>query len=100
MNMKPYNIELHIEELVLHGFSHGDRDAIGEAIQGELARLFAEQGAHPTLHHSRDVEKVDGGSFTVRAGAKAATIGTQVGQMVYNSLQQEQKPTPRTHERR
>ena len=100
MKTKPYNIELHIEELVLHGFSPSDRDAIGAAIQGELARLFAEQGLHPALQQARAVEKVDGGSFTLRAGAKAATIGTQVGQMVYGSLQQEQKSTPRTNERK
>jgi hypothetical protein len=100
MKMKPYNIELHIEELVLHGFSPKDRDAIGAAIQSELARLFAEQGAHPALQHTREVEKVDGGSFSMRAGAKAATIGTQVGQMVYGSLQQEQKSRLRTNERK
>ena len=86
MKIKPYNIELHIEELVLHGFSPGDRDAIGAAILGELARLFAEQGAHPALQQTRAVEKVDGGSFTMRAGAKAATVGTQVAQSVYGGL--------------
>ncbi len=36
MKPKPYNIELHIEELVLHGFSPNDRHAIGEAVQREL----------------------------------------------------------------
>ena len=46
MNRKPYNIELHIEELVLHGFSPRDRDAIGEAVQRELTRLFVEQGGY------------------------------------------------------
>ena len=86
MKTKPYNIELHIEELVLHGFSPGDRDAIGAAIQGELARLFAEQGAHPALQQTHAVEKVDGGSFTMRAGAKVTTIGTQVAQSVYGGL--------------
>ena len=43
------NIELHIEELVLHGFEPGDRHRIGEAIERELARLFAEQGTPPSL---------------------------------------------------
>ena len=86
MKAKPYNIELHIEELVLHGFPPSDRDAIGAAIQGELARLFAEQGAHPALQHTREVEKVDGGSFSMRTGAKAVPIGTQVAQSVYGGL--------------
>ena len=86
MNRKPYNIELHIEELVLHGFSPRDRDAIGEAVQNELTRLFAEQGIHPTLGKHHEVEKLDGGSFQVKQGAKAQTIGTQVAQSVYGGL--------------
>jgi hypothetical protein len=86
--MKPYNIELHIEELVLHGFAPGDRHAISAAIQGELTRLFAEQGVHPSLQRSREVEKMDGGAFSMRAGAKAGTIGTQVAHAVYGGLEQ------------
>ena len=31
--MKPQNVELHIEELVLHGFAPGDRHRIGEAVR-------------------------------------------------------------------
>lgn len=83
---KRYNIELHIEELVLHGFSPADRDAIGAAIQGELARLFAERGIHPTLQRGHEVEKVDGGALTLRPRAKAASIGTQVAHSVYGGL--------------
>lgn len=86
MNRKPYNIELHIEELVLHGFSPRDRDAIGEAVRNELSRLFAEQGVHPTLSKHGAVERLDGGSFNVKSGAKAQTIGTQVAQSVYGGL--------------
>jgi hypothetical protein len=86
MKMKPYNIELHIEELVLHGFSSRDRDAIGEAVRHELMRLFAEQGIHSTFGKNYEVERLDGGSFNVKPGAKAQTIGTQVAQSVYGGL--------------
>ena len=82
MKPKPYNVELHIEELVLHGFSPSDRHAIGEAVQRELTRLFAEQGVHASLNRSFEVERVDGGAFNVRSGAKAGAIGTQVAQSV------------------
>lgn len=85
--MKPYNIELHIEELVLHGFAPGDRAAIGAAIQGELTRLFAEQGVHPSLQRSREVEKMDGGTFHIQPGTKAGTIGTQAAHAVYGGLE-------------
>ena len=40
--MKPKSVLLSIDELVLHGFSPGDRHRIGAAVRGELARLLAE----------------------------------------------------------
>lgn len=87
-NQRPYNIELHIENLVLHGFAPRDRHAIGEAIQRELTRLFTEQGIHASLHQGYEAERMDGGSFQVKQGTKANTIGTQVAQSVYEGLHQ------------
>lgn len=83
---QPYNIEVHIEELVLHGFATRDRQAIGEAVQRELTRLFTEQGVHPSLSKGYETQKVDGGTFPMRQGAKAETIGAQVAQSVYGGL--------------
>jgi hypothetical protein len=85
--MKPYNIELHIEELVLHGFAPGDRYAIGEAMQRELTRLFAEQGIHPSLSNGYEAERVDGGTFHMQPGTKAGAIGSQVAHTVYGGLE-------------
>lgn len=82
----PYNIELHIEELVLHGFSSADRHAIGEAVQRELTRLLTEQGIHPALGKGYETARVNGGSFSMQQGAKANTIGEQVAQSVYGGL--------------
>ena len=42
-------IELHIEELVLHGFAPADRYRIGDTVQRELTRLLAEQGMPASL---------------------------------------------------
>ncbi len=81
-----YNIELHIEELVLHGFAAKDRYAIGEAVQRELSRLLAEQGVHPSIEKGYDVAKLDGGVFQVKQGSRADAIGTQVAQSVYGGL--------------
>ena len=86
MKPKPYNIELHIEELVLHGFAVKDRYAIGEAIQRELTRLFAEQGVPQSLGQGYEVGRLDGGSFHIAKGAKADAIGEQVAQSVYGGL--------------
>jgi len=38
------NLELNLEELVLHDFPGVDRDRIARAVQRELERLFAERG--------------------------------------------------------
>ncbi len=84
--MKPPNIELHIEELVLHGFKPQDRAAIGEAVQRELTRLFTEGGLHSSLHREHQVSRLDGGTFHVKQGSNPATIGAQIAQKVYGRI--------------
>ncbi len=86
--MTHHNIELHIEELVLHGFAPADRYAIGEAVQRELTRLFTEQGVRPTLANARQIERLDTGAFHVKRGSRADAIGTQVAQSLYGGLKQ------------
>ncbi len=80
------NIELNIDDLVLHGFAYGDRYLIGTAIERELARLFAERGTPSSLAASGDISRLDGGAFEVTPGAKPAAIGAQVAQTVYGGL--------------
>jgi len=80
------DIELHIEELVLHGFAPGDRYRIGEAVERELARLFVEQGTPPSLPGASTIEHLDGGTFEVKAGSEAGAIGVQVAQAVFEGL--------------
>jgi len=84
--MKPANLELHIEQLVLRGFEPGDRYRIGEAVERELTRLFVEQGKPSSLAESYEVANLDGGAFEVATGAKPEVIGVQVGQAVYGGL--------------
>ena len=86
LGMTTQNIELHIQELILHGFSPGDRYRIGEAIQRELSRLLTERGVPPSLSHGDEIAHLDGGSFNVASGSKAEAIGRQVAQSVYGGL--------------
>jgi hypothetical protein len=79
-------IELHIEELVLHGFPAGDRQRIAEAAQTELARLLA-AGGLPKQDISLD--RVNGGAFQVAANAKPQQAGRQIAQAVFRSLGQQ-----------
>jgi len=84
--MKASSIELHIEELVLHGFAPGDRHAIAEAVERELARLFSEQGARPSLAANLAGARLNAGSFNVAPNADAEAIGAQVAQALYGGL--------------
>jgi hypothetical protein len=84
--MTPRNIELHIEELVLHGFAPADRYRIGEAVESELARLFDEQGVPPSLARESGIERLDGGAFEVAHGSKLEAVGVQVAQAVFGGL--------------
>lgn len=84
--MKPKNIELHIEELVLHGFAPGDRNRIGEAVEQELSRLFAERGVPPSLAQGSEIEHLAANAFEVTPGSGAEVMGVQVARAVYGGL--------------
>ena len=86
--MKPKNIELNIEELVLHGFSPGDRYGIGEAVERELTRLLADRGVPESLERGGEIANMDGGAFEVAPGSRAEAIGAQVARAVYGGLRQ------------
>lgn len=84
--MNSANIELRVDELVLHGFEPADRYRIGQAVEHELGRLFAEWGAPPSLTRGGEVPLLDGGSFEATPGAEAGAIGVQVARAVYGGL--------------
>lgn len=84
--MMPKNVELHIEELVLHGFAHGDRYRIGEAVEQELTRLLADRGVPESLERGGELASVDGGAFEVAPGSRADVVGAQVAKAVYGGL--------------
>lgn len=81
-------IHLHIDELVLHGFTPGDRHRIGEAVERELARLFTETQAPPGLAKSTAIDRLDGGTFQMTAAPGPETTGAQVARAVFGGLTQ------------
>ncbi len=83
--MRP-RVELNIDELVLEGFSPGDRYRIGEALEKELTRLLEVRGVPESLTSGGEIEKINGGSFEVAPGARAERIGSQVARAVYGGL--------------
>lgn len=84
--MKPARIELHIEELVLHGFAPGDRHAIGDAVEHELTRLFAEQSLASSSIVSHERAHIDAGDVHVAPESMAQSVGAQVARAVHGGL--------------
>jgi hypothetical protein len=85
----PPSLNLHIEQLTLHGFSTLDRDRIGAVIQSELARLFAEQGIPRSVMQSGAIHQLDGSTFEMAAGTPPRIIGAQIAQAIYQGLSHE-----------
>ena len=88
------NVELHIEQLVLHGFDPRDRRAIGEAVQRELARLFAQP---PTGVQPRDrwIAQADGGTFIMPGARPGGTRGDAAGAPIARAVHDVIRPPTR-----
>jgi hypothetical protein len=82
----PAAIELHIEELVLHGFRSSDRFCIGDAVEKELQRLLGKQGLSTFLAKRVFPERLDAGTFKVAPGAQPQDVGTQLAQRLQQRL--------------
>ncbi|OQA39752.1 MAG: hypothetical protein BWY52_03047 [Chloroflexi bacterium ADurb.Bin325] len=80
---RPQAIELHIEELALHGFEPDQRRAIAQAVEEALAQLLAERGLPPGWGEAAQIDRLEAGQFQVAAAARPATIGGQIAAALY-----------------
>ena len=79
------SIDLHIEELVLHGFSVGDRYRIADALQLELGKLLSEASfSLPTVFDS-GADLIDAGTFRINSTSSRA-VGSQIAQALFGGL--------------
>jgi hypothetical protein len=78
--MRPRVVRVHIRELVLEDVAPGDRYRVGDALQHELTRLFAEQGVPSPM---ASAATLDAGSF--RFGG-ARTMGPLAAQAIFGGL--------------
>lgn len=85
MEMKP-DVELHIEELVLHGVSRSDARQVGVAVEAELSRMLAEQGLPSGLRGGAEIGVIDAGQVSLGAAARPETTGAAVAKAVYGGL--------------
>ena len=79
-------IELHIEELVLHGFSAGDRHAISDGLQLELARILTERNPYFAVTDDARLESINAGAFHLTSASRPEVIGVQVAQVLFGGL--------------
>lgn len=79
-------IELHIEKLVLHGFSPHHRHHIGDAVQAELSRLFSERGIPPGFTGGVQLPVINAGSFSMQPGSQPGSIGKNIAGSIYKGF--------------
>lgn len=82
----PVSVELHVDELVLHGFAPGDGWRIGDAVQQELSRLMTNQGLPWSHGGPVNIEHLDAGSFVAGPAMKTGSIGLQVAEKLHRGL--------------
>jgi hypothetical protein len=82
MGMTPREIQVHIEELVLHGFSPADAPGIRAAVEREMARLFVDGGVPASLSGGAARDRIDAGTFEGSQEQPAADLGTKGAQSV------------------
>mgnify|MGYP001315045729 CR=1 FL=1 len=88
MTTRPAAIQLHIEELILHGGNPADRHRIGDAVQRELTRLLAEGAVPPSILAAGEISSLDGGSRRVAVSSSGTVIGNQIARAVHEGLGQ------------
>ena len=76
-------VDLHIESVVLHGFSHGAGHRAADALRQELTRLIAAEGL-PDLH-SDPRTALDAGAIRASATRPELT-GTRAARAIHGRL--------------
>jgi hypothetical protein len=82
------NVELHIEELILHGFGPGGGQAIAAAIEAELGRLLAIEGLPVSFESGASIGTLDAGSFEAGSDSAPPELGKHIARSVYGRFEQ------------
>src|SRR5262249_26552994 len=80
------SLELLIEELVLHGFPAGDRYAIADALQVELAKLVSDENFSLPIAVDIHLEFLDAGEFRVADRSRSGLVAGQVARALLGSM--------------
>lgn len=78
------NIELQIEELILHDLPYDQRHRVAAAVEEALTRLLAEHGVPSGFQEG--MPSIDVGTVVVSPNLTAESIGVQVAGSIYGQL--------------
>jgi hypothetical protein len=84
------DLELRIEELVLHGFHPGDRDAIAAAVESELTVLLAGD----VLSGPLGAIDMESASIEVPRDVTPQAVGRQIARAIHGGLTSAGPPSP------
>lgn len=84
--MKPANIDLHIEELILRNLPYAQRQHIAAAVSRELQKLLTERGLPPSLAQGGYIPHINIDPIQVALDMQADVIGTQIAERVYGAI--------------
>jgi len=79
-------VQIHIEELVLHGFPPSDKYRIAAGLEQGLVRLIEREGVPGRILNSEDIYRLDAGEFRLEPYRKPETIGERVAGAIYGGL--------------
>ena len=77
---------VHIDRLVLKGFRHEDRHAIGVGLEQELGRVFADREAVSLLSAMGDVPQLQVGGVNIEHGSKPQRVGENVARGIAKEI--------------
>jgi hypothetical protein len=72
------SLEIHIDALVLEGFSSSEGHRIAAAVERELARLVAEQDLPAAWTRSAEILRLDAGRVQLRPAGGAEQAGLRI----------------------
>ena len=79
--MSVREIEVHIEELVLHGFAPGARWSVADALEARLHGLLAERGLPASW--LANPERLSAGPMSASGLTRSATAGRGIAEAIY-----------------
>jgi plasmid stabilization system protein ParE len=84
------DIDLHIEELVLHGYTPSEARRAGAALQTKLGRLLSGRGLPKSLAASAEIPKIDTGQVRHPAAVGPEATGVEIARAIHGGLNREQ----------